>query len=711
MVKYLSINLLGGLILKTFVGNSYAEKLFYYSFANNDCLNIEAVFSDETSNFICPVNIDINEPFEIKIRSARNNIDKVFLCNDNKKFPMTIINFDSMFDFYSIKIDGCTKKFDYYFEIQKNDRIYFYNKRGLYDVLNPSYNFSIIPGFFTPDWIKGSVMYQIYVDRFFNGDGKNDVVNNEYIYLNKAAKKIEKWTMPVLENDVCNFYGGDLKGVIDKMNYLKDLGIEVIYFNPIFVSPSNHKYDIQDYDYIDPHYGKIVNDSGEPLYFENFNNKFATKYMQRTTDKKNLEASNQLFIQLVETAHANGIKIILDGVFNHCGAFNKWMDKEGFYYRMGYPQGAYRSKNSIYHNYFRWFDENWPNNDCYESWWGFDNHPKLNYEGSRELFDYILNIGKKWVSAPFNADGWRVDVAADIGMSQEFNHKFWREFRLAVKNANPNAVIIAEHYGNPKKWLEGDQWDSVMNYDAFMEPITWFLTGMEKHSEEFKSDRLCNAIYFENAMRYSMAQFSFQSLYCAMNELSNHDHSRFLTRTNMTVGRLNTMGTEAAQKNVNKNVMMEAVVFQMTWPGCPTIYYADEVGLAGWSDPDNRRPFPWDNQDENLLSLHKTLIQIHKKSEALKYGSLEYLHLDYGIISFGRWIGDEKYVVAINNNDVAKEIDIPVWKIGVIDDVLKKVIATAANKFSCNEENYKVSNGFLKINMDSKSAVVLKKMC
>lgn len=700
---------MGGLILKIVLGDSYAEKLFHYSFSNNDCLNIEAIFSDETSNFVSPVNIDFNQPFEIKIRTAKNNVDEIFLCTVNKKFLMAKIDSDDTFDFYATKIDGQNEKFEYFFEIHKRNKVYFYNKHGLYDVLNSDYNFSVIPGFFTPDWLKGSVMYQIYVDRFFNGDEKNDVVNNEYIYLGKAAKKVEKWTIPVTTDDVCNFYGGDLQGVINKMDYLKDLGIEVIYFNPIFVSPSNHKYDIQDYDYVDPHYGKIVADGGEPLYFESFNNKFATKYMQRTANKKNLEASNQLLVKLIERAHQNGIKVILDGVFNHCGAFNKWMDKEGFYYRMGYPEGAYRSEKSIYHDYFRWFDENWPNNDCYESWWGFENHPKLNYENSRQLFDYIMDIGVKWVSAPFNADGWRVDVAADIGSSNEFNHRFWNEFRLAVKNANPEAVIIAEHYGSPKKWLQGDQWDSVMNYDAFMEPITWFLTGMEKHSEEYKADRLCNAMYFENAMRCCMAQLSFQSLYCAMNELSNHDHSRFLTRTNMTAGRLHTMGTKAAEKNIDKNIMMEAVVFQMTWPGCPTIYYGDEVGLAGWSDPDNRRPFPWNNQDENLLALHKFLIDMHKKSEALKYGSLEYLYLNYGIISFGRWIGEEKFVIVINNNDSEKELNIPVWKIGAKDgEIFESLIITGQNNFFAENKLFEVKNGFLKINLSQKSSVILE---
>ena len=177
-------------------------------------------------------------------------------------------------------------------------------------------------------------MYQIYVDRFYNGDKSNDVVDNEYAYLGVTAKAVKNWCAPLEQLDVCNFYGGDLKGVMDKMAYLKDLGVEVIYFNPVFVSPSNHKYDIQDYDSIDPHYGVIINDGGKPLENGKKDNAEATMYMIRTTDKENLEASNKLMADLISLAHKNGIKVILDGVFNHCGAFNKWLDREGFYKKM-----------------------------------------------------------------------------------------------------------------------------------------------------------------------------------------------------------------------------------------------------------------------------------------------------------------------------------------------------------------------------------------
>lgn len=226
------------------------------------------------------------------------------------------------------------------------------------------------------------------------------------------------------------------------------------------------------------------------------------------------------------------------------------------------------------------------------------------------------------MSPPYNADGWRLDVAADLGGSAEFNHRFWREFRRAVKEANPQALILAEHYGDPQEWLAGDQWDTVMNYDAFMEPLTWFLTGMEKHSDAYQPEMLGNRKYFEEAMEHSMTRLMTPSLYCAMNELSNHDHSRFLTRTNHKVGRAATLGCVAAGEDVDKAVMKEAVVFQMTWPGAPTLYYGDEVGVCGFTDPDNRRTYPWGDEDRELLVFHREMIRIHKQYEAFRTGSV-----------------------------------------------------------------------------------------
>lgn len=691
-----------------------ANDIITYANLNKEYLNIDAVFSDETENFISNPEPDLGEEVCISIRTYKNNVDRVYIhTSEQEVFELVKTEpsepSESIFDYFHVKLT-IIRKIKYHFSVVKNGQTYYYDKGGLHREADRSFDFVIIPGFKTPDWAKGAVMYQIFVDRFYNGDKSNDVVNNEYAYLGKVAKSISDWNQPVAVDDVCNFYGGDLQGVIEKMGYLKNLGIEVIYFNPIFVSPSNHKYDIQDYDYVDPHYGVIVNDGGSPLTFDRFQNRFATMYMQRTTDIENLEASNALMARLIEIAHENGIRVILDGVFNHCGAFNKWLDKENFYFSNGYPAGAYRNEKSKYHDYFRWYDEAWPNNECYDSWWGHDNHPKLHYEGEKELYNYMLGVGAKWVSPPFNADGWRLDVAADLGYTKELNHQFWRDFRKAVKTANPNAIILAEHYGDPTDWLNGDQWDTVMNYSAFMEPVTWFFTGMEKHSEQFSEEMLCNSMAFEGAMRYFMAQFSAQSLQTAMNELSNHDHSRFMTRTNKTAGRLHTVGAKLADTGLNISVFMAAVAMQMTWPGAPTVYYGDEAGLSGWTDPDNRRTYPWGRENKTLIDFHREIIAIHKNHAALKKGSLEYLYMNYGIISYGRWYGDSSVICAFNNNAESRDISVPVWKANVkLNCTLKKLISTGCDDFNVNNQayDYTVADGVLKLRMPPFSSIIL----
>ena len=689
---------------------NYIENILRLSHVDFKYLNYDAIFSDETENYRYPSVPVSGKNFTITLRVGKDNIDSAYICYGCCYVKMQKNHSTDFFDYYEGTFICDSEPMNYYFQIICDSRTYFYNKAGVVKDINSEYNFTILPDFSTPSWAKGAVMYQIYVDRFYNGDKSNDVVTNEYEYLGLKSKHIEDWDTPLENMDVCNFYGGDLQGVIDKMDYLSDLGIDAIYFNPIFVSPSNHKYDIQDYEHIDPHYGVIVTKTGNPLSNEDKDNKNATLYMARTTDPKNLEASDQLLAKLIGIAHSKGIKVILDGVFNHCGAFNKWLDREGFYEKNGYPVGAYASENSPYHNFFNWTGGQWPNNEYYSSWWDHPNHPKLNYEHSDELYTYIMNIARKWVSPPYNADGWRLDVAADLGLSKEFNMKFWRDFRKVVKNANPNAVIIAEHYGDPKDWLMGDQWDTVMNYDAFMEPITWFLTGMEKHSEKADIHKYNNAGDFEASMRYYTSRFSNESLNVAMNQLSNHDHSRFLTRTNRKTGRLHTSGTFEANTGINLGIMKEAITFQMTWPGAPTIYYGDEIGMTGWTDPDNRRPFRWDDMNEDILSYHKCLINIRHSRKIFKSGSLDYLYMGYGLICYGRWNKNDYGTVILNNQYKATDISVPVWRLGAKngDTMISLVISNMTN-FIQNNTVYIVKNGCIKVSLPPFSSCVIAK--
>lgn len=486
-----------------------AEKNQQYFSGMRPVFNRKALFTDMSEDYVSPMEPSAYGEITVRFRAAKNNIDKVFFVHKNVKHLMFKTESDDYFDYYSHTIQLENEKLSYYFEVHAGKLSCFFDMRGVTKDTNEYYQFHVIPGFKTPDWAKGAVFYQIYVDRFYNGDPTNDVLTNEYQYIGDKTVKVEDWDKYPAAMGVREFYGGDLQGVLDKMDYLQDLGVDVIYFNPLFVSPSNHKYDIQDYDYIDPHFGKIVHDEGELLKPEQTENRLATRYIDRVSNKENLEASNELFAEVVKEAHRRGMKVILDGVFNHCGSFNKWLDRERIYENApGYEKGAYIDKDSPYHSYFQFHDENkFPYNGSYDGWWGHDTLPKLNYENSRQLLDYVLYIGRKWVSPPYNADGWRLDVAADLGHTPEFNHSFWKEFRKTVKMANPNAIILAEHYGSPVDWLQGQEWDTVMNYDAFMEPVTWFLTGMQKHSDDYREDMRGNADSFWGGNEASLCRF------------------------------------------------------------------------------------------------------------------------------------------------------------------------------------------------------------
>lgn len=687
----------------------YLQKAQRYMMAMRPVFQPHALFSDETRNYVQPMEPMPGETITIRFRAGKNNVDNVFLISGSKRLLMEYERTIGSFDYFAVKVQMTEEIFRYYFEVRSGKIRCFYNKRGVSRDLQEYYSFAVAPGFSTPDWAKGAVMYQIFTDRFYNGDPSNDVEDREYFYIGDGTSRVRDWYKCPEYMGIREFYGGDLKGVLDKMDYLQGLGVDVLYFNPLFVSPSNHKYDIQDYDYIDPHFGRIVNDGGECLQHWDRDNAHASRYITRVTDMENLKASNQLFIELVEEAHRRGMKVILDGVFNHCGSFNKWLDRERIYEnQLGYEKGAYVSKDSPYRSFFKFNNEHdWPYNPFYDGWWGHDTLPKLNYENSPKLVEYIMEIGKKWVSPPYNVDGWRLDVAADLGFSNEYNHQFWKDFRKAVKEANPNALILAEHYGEAGSWLQGDQWDTVMNYDAFMEPLTWFFTGMEKHSDEFRPDLLGNHEAFMGAMSHHMSSFMGPSLQVAMNELSNHDHSRFLTRTNHRVGRVMQHGYYAAEENVDTAVLREAVVMQMTWPGAPTLYYGDEAGVCGFTDPDNRRTYPWGRENQELIEFHRQMIRIHKEYSVLTHGSLKMLYGEHNVLAYSRFDEFQRIIVAFNNGEDAKTFTVPVWQAGTLDGHgMKRLMLTTAEGFSGEPEVYQVEAGELSLTLPPTSAVV-----
>lgn len=656
-------------------------------------VNFDAVFSDESVNYMNPNEPSYYDCVKVRLRVGINEADEVFFVSEGTEKKMDVEKTVNMFDYYYFIVPPETQNRAYLFKIRSGEKVFYYNKYGLSGYMNEEGSFIINRNYKTPGWANNAIGYQIFIDRFCNGDTANDVTDDEYMYLGQNVRQIKSWGKTPDKNDVFNFYGGDIQGIIDKLDYLRELGINMIYLNPIFISPSNHKYDIQDYEHIDPHIGKIVKDS------------HLDKYTVRTISKDNLDASDELFAKLVKSSHERGIKVIIDGVFNHCGSFNKWMDREGIYERADNGvKGAFYHNDSIYREYFMWNETG-----QYDSWWGHFNHPKLNYENSQELFDYMMNIAQKWIKPPYCADGWRVDVAADLGYSEVFNHKFWKEFRKKVKEVSQDAIIIAEHYGDASQWLKGDEWDTIMNYDAFMEPVSWFFTGMEKHSDSYNQGLLSDGKTFEHNMTYNSLNMSSHAVNISMNQISNHDHSRFLTRTNRKVGRLSSAGPDAAEEGLNLGVMREAVIFQFIWTGIPTIYYGDEAGVAGWTDPDNRRTYPWGNENNELLEFHKDIINIRKSYSVLSKGSCRFIYSDYGTAAIARFDDRDCIIAVFNNTKEKKNIIIPVWTVcSYADGIMECIMSSDSNGYSLNPSEYKIEHGFVNIEINEYGAVILK---
>ena len=574
-----------------------------------------------------------------------------------KRVSMKKIASDELFDYFEGEIKSEYTRVCYYFHIKDIEgKETYYSEYGFsekmtccrtqyfqFPYLHRNYMICI------PKLTENMVMYHIFPDSF--AEKKN------YISGRRKVIQIEKGLTSESKN------GGTLRGILENLDYIEELNVNCLYLNPIFKAASYHKYDTIDYMEIDPCFGT----------------------------KQDLK-------DLVNECHKRGIRVILDGVFNHCGSgFLPFLDV---------------LKNGEKSEYCNWFYKlNFPvvydTIPNYEAFAYVKEMPKLN-TGNQEVIDYFCKVGRYWIREA-DIDGWRLDVAADLGQSEEFNHQFWRDFRTAVKEANPEAIILAEHYDDAGSWLMGDQWDTIMNYSAFMEPVTWFLTGMEKHSDERRGDLLGNTQAFVDAMVYHMSRFQYPSLMVSMNELSNHDHSRFLTRTNQTVGRTASLGPEAANQNINKGIMRAAVMIQMTWPGAPTLYYGDEAGLCGWTDPDNRRTYPWGREDQELIQYHRDIIAIHKTETALMRGSLKYLHGGFKVICYGRFTDTEKMIVLINAGFDEVRVKISVWEVGVTDNEdMVEVIMSNEEGYTMEKKVHPVTSGVLDITLPRVSSILLK---
>jgi cyclomaltodextrinase / maltogenic alpha-amylase / neopullulanase len=442
----------------------------------------------------------------------------------------------------------------------------------------------------TPDWVKNAVFYQIFPDRFAKGES---TVKGQW-----RSSSHEPWeAAPTLQG----YKGGNLWGVIDQLDYLQDLGVNAIYFTPIFQSASNHRYHTHDYYQVDPMLG-----------------------------------GNVAFDALIEAAHQKDIKVVLDGVFNHAsrgffffndilenGPHSPWLD---WFTIHGWPLSAY--------------DGSKPAN--YESWVGNRSLPEFNHDNP-QVKEYIMQIAEYWLHK--GIDGWRLDVPNEVTTPG-----FWQEFRDRVKAVNPEAYIVGEIWCDASQWLDGTQFDGVMNY-RFTEPTVAFAAG-DRYIPEYSQENLTpfppiSAAEYAIAIEALLKLYDWEIQLTQLNLLDSHDTSRLLS----AVGE-------------DKSSFMLSTVLLMTFPGAPSIYYGDEVGLAGGKDPDCRWGFPQpDNWDLEVLKNYQQLIALRHQYPSLRTGTYETLYADQFVYVFARILDNEEIIVAVNTDTSDVTVTFPVTKL------------------------------------------------
>jgi 4-alpha-glucanotransferase len=530
---------------------------------------------------------------------------------EEEKFEMIETIHDSNIRIFEVCIDvpEVPGLFWYYFIIHELTKTYYYGNNNehwggigqLYEYPPYSYQVTVYKkDFETPAWFKDCVMYQILVDRFYNGSDDGSILNekkNSIIHENwydLPCYMPDSKTGKYLNND---FFGGNLSGIIKKLPYLKELGIDVIYLNPIFEASSNHKYNTGDYMKVDEMFG-----------------------------------DNKAFTDLCETAGKLGISIILDGVFSHTGSDSVYFNKEGNYDSLG----AYQSEKSSFYSWYTF--SNFP--DSYECWWGVESLPNVN-ELEPSYQDFILSgkdsVVKHWIR--LGCRGWRLDVA------DELPDEFLKNLRNAVKHTNPEAVIIGEvwedasnkiSYGKTREYLLGEELDSVMNY-PLRQAILKFFTGD------------WDGIKFNSAIMSLYENYPVSSFYSLMNILGSHDTLRIMTALGSPEADSISSREEEAkytlsseQKNLALKRLKLATLFQMTFPGVPCIFYGDEAGLEGCRDPFCRHTFPWENINQELLSWYKKIIGIRHKLDILRTGDFKPVYQEGSVYGFVRTIKDGK---------------------------------------------------------------------
>ncbi len=526
--------------------------------------------------------------------------------------PMKIECQESTCNIWTADIQMTMPYMPYRFRVMSNEGAYWLSAFGVSRADSPDiWDFKLLADFAAPDWLDDAVFYQIFPDRFHNGDPSNNVPPGAW---NRRGFTTQQRTwgerpLPYQEAGTLDFYGGDLQGIAQKLDYLQDLGVNALFLNPIFTAYTNHRYDIADYFHIDPHLGG--ND--------------ALAALRRALDER-------------------GMRLILDVTPNHCGSENVWF------------LAAQADANAPTAEYFTF--KNHPHD--YESWLGHKSLVKLNYR-SQALRDVMYrdsdSVMRRWLHEPYRIDGWRLDVAnmtARQGMVQ-LTHKVWREMRRSVKDDNAQTYLFGENFFDGTPHLQGDELDATMNYQGFTIPLWHWLLPAEIPPDMPPSvDRipLSTEALAEQWTRFGAA-VPWVIASQQFNLIDSHDTPRIL---NLVGG--------------DKNRVKCAVALLMTVPGVPCIYYGDEIGMEGGRDPDNRRCMPWDESawDHDMRGYFKRLIHLRRTAPALRYGGYQMLYAHDDILAYQRQSADQRLLIISHRGlESLSDFTLPVAHAGIAD--------------------------------------------
>ncbi|CBG87227.1 maltodextrin glucosidase [Citrobacter rodentium] len=450
-----------------------------------------------------------------------------------------------------------------------------------------------------PQWVADQIFYQIFPDRFARSEPREE--QQDKVYFHHAAGReviLRDWDDPLsAQAGGSTFYGGDLDGISEKLPYLKKLGVTALYLNPVFVAPSVHKYDTEDYRHVDPQFG-----------------------------------GDAALMRLRHNTRQRGMRLVLDGVFNHSGDSHAWFDR----HNRG-TGGACHNPESPWRDWYSFSAEG-----VALDWLGYPSLPKLDYQSDglvNEIYRGEDSIVRHWLKAPWNMDGWRLDVVHMLGEGggARNNLRHVAGITQAVKETQPQAYIVGEHFGDARQWLQADAEDAAMNYRGFTFPLWGFLANTDISYDPQQIDAQSCMAWMDNYR----AGLSHQQQLRMFNQLDSHDTARFKSLLGKDVARLPL-----------------AVVWLFSWPGVPCIYYGDEVGLDGNNDPFCRKTFPWqaEKQDAALFALYQRMAKLRQRSQELRYGGCQVIYAEDNVVVFLRVYNQQRVLVAINRGEACEVV-------------------------------------------------------